>query len=491
MNDLNDLIALIKSRTPIIVVETQDEIRAFELVRYAALHLKQNFYRWTIADGLTAADRILQTDGGYHDPAEMLQFVWNMKNPGVFLLVDFHPFMNEPKNIRLIKEIAQNAERYTQTLIFLSAKFELPEDLNPCAAHFELELPTKETIGKIIFSQMQNWSIQNGGRPANLTADNIRSMVRVLYGLSTTEVKKVVQETLRGGDVKDPVAEAGKLKYETMRQGSVLSFECDTANLAQVGGFKNLKTWLQKRKDIFTGEKNVPGLDVPKGILLLGVQGGGKSLAAKAVAGTWGVPLLRLDVASLFDKYTGETERKTRESLQMAERMAPCVLWIDEIEKGVSSGGENDGGLSQRILGTLLTWMAERKAAVFMVATANNIQALPPELMRKGRFDEIFFVDLPDADMRKEILCIHLSKRGFDQKQFDLDGLAQASDGFSGAEIEQALVSALYSMASGAGVLTNELLLAEFRATRPLSVLMAEQIAALREWAAARTVPAS
>lgn len=491
MHDLNDLITLIKSRTSIIVVETEDEVRAYELVRYAALHLKQNFYKWTVADGLTLANNVQQTDGGYQEPYELLHCIWNLKNAGVFLLLDFHPFINEPKNIRLIKEIAMNTDRYLQILVFLSAKFELPSELNAFAAHFTLELPTREIIEKIIVSQLKNWSIQNRGQNANLTAEDIHQMSRALFGLSTTEIKKAVKQTLRESNVKDSISEISKLKYEILRQGSVLAYECETSNLSQVGGFKNLKEWLHKRQMIFLGEKTMPGLDVPKGILLLGTQGSGKSLAAKAVAGTWGIPLLRLDVGALYDKYIGETERKTRDSLQMAGRMAPCVLWIDEIEKGVSTGGENDGGISQRVLGTLLTWMAERKESVFVVATANNIQALPPELLRKGRFDEIFFVDLPDEQIRKEIFSIHLQKRGFNPTLFDLDSLSRASEGFSGAEIEQAIVSGLYSMASGSGILTNDILIAEVKATRPLSVLMAEQVDALRAWAQDRTVPAN
>jgi hypothetical protein len=491
MPELGDLITLIKSRTAIIVVETQDEVRAYELVRYAASYLKQDFYKWSVADGLTIANTVQRTDGGYQEPSEMLQCIWNLKKAGVFLLLDFHPYISEPKHIRLIKEIALNAERTLQTLVFLSAKFELPPELNSLAAHFELELPTREIIEKIITSQIKNWSIQNAGQNASLTPEEIHKMSRVLFGLSTTEIKKAVNETLRGGNLKDHIAEIGKLKYEIVRQGSVLAYECDTANLSQVGGFKNLKAWLQKRQMIFLGEKTMPGLDIPKGILLLGVQGGGKSLAAKAVAGTWAIPLLRFDIGALFDKFIGETERKTRDALQMSERMAPCILWIDEIEKGVSTGGEIDGGVSQRVLGTLLTWMAERKSSVFVVATANNIQDLPPELLRKGRFDEIFFVDLPDEQTRKEIFSIHLRKRGFDPASFNLDDLAQTSDGFSGAEIEQAIVSGLYSMASGSGVLTNEILIDEVRATRPLSVLMAEQVAALRAWAADRTVAAN
>ena len=491
MNELNDLITLIKSRTPLIIVETVDEVRVVELIRYAAAHLKQDFYYWSIADGMTLSNRMLQRDGGYREPGEMLEGIWKLKSAGIYLLIDFHPFINEPKNIRLLKEIALGTDQSHQIIVFLSVKFDLPGELNTYAAHFELELPTREIIEKIIISQLKNWSIQNGGQSPNLTNDEIHKMSRVLFGLSTTEVKKAVNQTLRETGAKDHISEIGKLKYDILKQSTVLAYECETSNLSQVGGFKILKEWLQKRQMIFLGEKNIPGLDAPKGILLLGVQGGGKSLAAKAVAGTWGVPLLRLDIGALYDKFIGETERKTRDSLKMAERMSPCVLWIDEIEKGISVGGENDGGVSQRVLATLLTWKAEKKEPVFVVATANNVQNLPPELMRKGRFDEVFFVDLPDENMRREIFSIHLNKRGFDPALFDLLSLSQVSNGFSGAEIEQAIVSGLYSMASGSGILTNDILITELKATRPLSVLMAEQVDALREWAKDRTVSAS
>jgi SpoVK/Ycf46/Vps4 family AAA+-type ATPase len=219
------------------------------------------------------------------------------------------------------------------------------------------------------------------------------------------------------------------------------------------------------------------------------VQGGGKSLAAKAVAGLWSLPLLRLDFASLYNKFFGETERNLREALKMAEQMAPCVLWMDEIEKGLATGS-NDDGVSQRVLGTLLTWMAERKAPVFMVATANAIDRLPPELVRKGRFDELFFVDLPDAEVRAEIFAIHLRRRELDPAQFDLAALAAACEGFSGAEIEQVVVSALYAAQARQQAVDQALLLSNIQATAPLSVVMAERLTALRAWAAGRTVDA-
>ncbi|MGH8166331.1 MAG: AAA family ATPase, partial [Woeseiaceae bacterium] len=270
-------------------------------------------------------------------------------------------------------------------------------------------------------------------------------------------------------------------------RGGILQFEYDTAKFSDVGGLKRLKQWLLQRRPAFLTESGARHLDAPKGILLIGVQGCGKSLAAKATAGVFGIPLLRLDFGSLYNKYHGETERNLRETLKTADVMTPCVLWIDEIEKGLAGrGGET--GTTQRVLATFLTWLAEKQSRVFVVATANDISALPPELVRKGRFDEIFFVDLPDPEIRAEILAIHLANRGQPREQFDVTRLAAASEGFSGADIEQAIVSALYAAHAQDSSLTSRHLLDAVRGTRPLSVVMAENIDVLRHWAAGRTV---
>ncbi|MDE2315949.1 MAG: AAA family ATPase, partial [Xanthomonadaceae bacterium] len=249
-----------------------------------------------------------------------------------------------------------------------------------------------------------------------------------------------------------------------------------------------VREWIRRRRAVFLAATPDPMLDPPKGLLLLGVQGCGKSLAAKAIAGGFGVPLVRLDFGTLYNKYQGETEKNLREALASTELLSPCVLWIDEIEKGLASGGE-DGGVSRRVLGYLLTWMAERKAKVFVVATANAVHELPAELLRKGRFDEIFFVDLPRAEVREAIFAMHLTRRQLDPAVFDLPALAEASEGFSGAEIEQAVVSALYDVAGG-GTLDQATLRAALGQTRPLSVLMREQVEALRAWAQGRCVAA-
>ena len=269
-----------------------------------------------------------------------------------------------------------------------------------------------------------------------------------------------------------------------------LHYEYDTAGFADVAGARRLKRWVEQRRRVFVEGDAPPGLDPPKGVLLLGVQGCGKSLLAKAIAGGFGVPLVRLDFGTLYDKYHGETERNLREAIASTEQLAPCVLWIDEIEKGLASSGDSDGGVSRRVLGFLLTWMAERKSKVFLVATANQVHDLPPELLRKGRFDETFFVDLPTVEVRAEVFSVHLARRGFDLDTFDLPTLALEAEGFSGAEIEQAIVAALYAAHAAGTPLSQPMLVESLRDTRPLSVMMREQVDALRGWARERTVPA-
>jgi SpoVK/Ycf46/Vps4 family AAA+-type ATPase len=276
-------------------------------------------------------------------------------------------------------------------------------------------------------------------------------------------------------------------KYQLLNRGGTLTYEPDTAKFADVAGMQNLRTWLTSRKPAFDG--SAPELDPPKGVLLLGVQGCGKSLAARAAAGIFGVPLVRLDFGALYSKWSGESEKNLRESLDSAQALAPCVLWIDEIEKALADG-EGDSGTSRRVLGTFLTWLAEQRARIFVVATANDISALPPELIRKGRLDEIFFVDLPDDAARAAILAIHARKRSVSLSPQEVLALAKRSGGFSGAELEQAVVAALYSARASGHPVTAISIAHELQATKPLSVVMAEKIEALREWARDRTVPA-
>ena len=333
---------------------------------------------------------------------------------------------------------------------------------------------------------------RQGGRRAEVDEAAVAQIVHHLRGLTETDARRIARQLVfRDGALnQDDLPELAKLKCELLNKGGHLHYEYDTARFADVAGARRLKRWVEQRRAVFAEGNAPPGLDPPKGVLLLGVQGCGKSMLAKAIAGGLQVPLVRLDFGTLYDKYHGETEKNLRAALESTEQLAPCVLWIDEIEKGLSSDGDSDGGVSRRVLGFLLTWMAERKSRVFLVATANQIDDLPAELLRKGRFDGIFFVDLPDAETRAELFRLHLAKRTLEPAGFDLPALAQASDGFSGAEIEQVIVSALYA-AHGVGMPVSDFTLRqEIRATRPLSVVMREQVDALRQWSASRTVPA-
>ena len=318
---------------------------------------------------------------------------------------------------------------------------------------------------------------------------SIQLLVENLAGLSYGDTERLARTAIFDDGALEPsdLLAVTRAKEELLGRDGMLSYEYETVPLSEVGGMSHLKDWLIRRRAAFDG--SAPELETPRGVLLLGVQGCGKSVAAKATAGIYGIPLLRLDKASVYDKYVGESERNLRETLATAELLAPCVVWIDEIEKATTSTPD-DSGPSQRLLGTFLTWLSERTAKVFVVATANDIAALPPELIRKGRFDEIFFVDLPDAPVRAEILRIHASRRGLDLDDADLQTLATAAEGFSGSEIEQAVVSATFAAHARGEALVAVHVLAEIRATRPLSVVMAERITGLRDWAATRTVAA-
>jgi SpoVK/Ycf46/Vps4 family AAA+-type ATPase len=491
VQDIADLTTLIKSHISLIVVESQEELLGVDLLKRVAAEIGQPLFKWTVTEGLHRQEAGYEPQKLNMRPQDVLAHIKAADAAGIYLLLDFHPYLQEPVNVRLLKEVVLSAEQKRQTVILMSHRLSLPPELDQLSARFNLKLPGKDELKNIVTGELDAWSRENGNRSPRIENGAIESIVRNLRGISLSGARRLARQAvqndgaLTNGDLRMLVQN----KIELLNRNGVLTYEPDTARFADIGGLENLKAWLTKRKPVFQRLDEVPGLPVPKGIMLLGVQGCGKSLAAKVVAGLWEVPLLRLDIGAIYNKYIGETERNTRESLQTAEALAPCVLWIDEIEKGLSARGDDDG-TSQRVLGTFLTWMAEQAAAVFIVATANDIQALPPELVRKGRLDEIFFVDLPDAATRREIFIIHLKKRGLNPEGFYLDVLVSATEGFSGSEIEQAVVSGLYSSLGGSGKLDPETLIKELKATRPLSVIMAEKIAALRAWAADRTVPA-
>ena len=394
MTDLHDLELLLRSDRPILSIESVEEPRIVALFAGLALRLNQPVFCWTLTEGLRRVELEDPPNQRLADPAEVLRYVKVTPQRGIYLLLDFHPFLAEPLHVRLIKEIAQGYGETGRTLVFVSHALDIPPELRHLGARFNLRLPDRNRILALIREEAQAWQ-REATRPFRADREAVDRLSRNILGVTESDARRLIREAIRndGAITHDDVREVTRAKYDLLSPEGAVSFEYDTADYADLAGLDNLKAWLDLRRPAFLGQTNLK--DRPRGVLLLGVQGGGKSLAAKAAAGRFGVPLLRLDFGALYDKFYGETERNLRRALQTAEVMAPCVLWLDEIEKGLARGGEGDG-LGSRVLGTLLTWMAERKSAVFLVATANDIDRLPPELIRKGRLDEIFFVDLPD-----------------------------------------------------------------------------------------------
>ncbi len=489
-----ELEVLLASQCAVILVETREEVRVIDLIRSASMKLHRArgwpVHQWTLTEGLERVDsENAPLQKGTTEPEALLRRIKSAQGPGIYVLLDFHPFLESPLHVRLIKDIAQAHEANARTLVFVSHELKWPAELEHLAARLPMQLPTSAERAQIVSRVVQEWADAHRGRAPSVDPAAEAALADNLSGLTRSDALRLARRAvfddgkLGMGDVSDAQA----ARYRLLNRAGVLSYEPDVAEFADVGGMKRLRQWLQQRKPAFETAAQTP--DPPRGMLLLGVQGCGKSLAAKAAAALFGVSLLRLDVGAIFSKWHGESEKNLRESLAAADSLAPCVLWIDEIEKAFAAG-DSDGGTSRRVLGSFLTWLAEKRSRVFVVATANDIQALPAELVRKGRFDEIFFVDLPDAAARAEILRIHAARRGLELEAREAAALAARSDGFTGAELEQAVVAAVYHVQQGAQPLDARAIARELARTRPLSVVMAEKVAALRSWAAERTVPA-
>jgi hypothetical protein len=489
-SEQDELRLLLRSRFPILVCETAEEPRFVQLLENLANLDELPLFSWTVVRGINGV-RMGSAIPNTRELEDALHHLARTPQNGIYVFYDATPFMENPGVVRLAREIAFNHNKTQQTLFFVGSRVELHPDLQRMSATFRLAPSGPDDIRKMIKEEAELYMFQ---REVNLRADKAAydMMVQHLVGISRDEARRMIRQAIEheGAITMDDVARVLRLKHESLGKGGTLQMVTEVENLDRVGGQARFKKWLELRRGAFHGAAGTEKLDVPRGVLLLGVQGSGKSLAARAVAGSWRVPLLRLDFGALYNKYHGETERNLRAALETAAQMSPCILWLDEIEKGVASGGE-DGGVSRRVLGSLLTWMSERRDRVFLIATANDIESLPPELLRKGRFDEIFFVDLPDAPTRGDIFRIHLSKRGHAVEAFDLPQLSQAADGFAGAEIEQAIVAGAYAAHAEGKPLATCHVHEELRATRPLSVVRAEHLAALRRWAEGRTVPAN
>lgn len=488
-NDIRDLQLVLDAKVRLVAIESWDELRVLETLTSVAVQRGTSLVVWSITEGMRRMDFKGSRIESAHEVEAALRYVKADLQDGMYVFFDLHPYWQDnPLIVRLIKDIAIAEGMHKPTLILVSHALKLPVEVQRYAARFNLALPSEDELLAIVREEAANWSQKNRGIRVRSDSKTMQQVVKNLRGLSHADARILARSIIcdDGAITQEDLPELNKAKFQLLDLEDVLTYEADVARFADVGGLVNLKRWLAERQAAFMANNMQ---DMPKGVLLLGAQGSGKSLAAKAVAGLWGLPLLRLDFATLYNKFFGETERNLREALALAERMSPCVLWMDEVEKGLATG-ELDGGVSQRILGTLLTWMAERKTPVFVVATANVIKRLPPELMRKGRFDEIFFVDLPEPKVREEIFRIHLQRRELALQYFNLPELAMLTEGYSGAEIEQAVVSALYAAQARQVDVGQQLLVEMLQRTVPLAVLMAEELTALRNWAANRTVHA-
>lgn len=486
---LHDIKTLVSSNHPVLAVETLEEERVRELLKAVSAELSAPLFEWSVSRGLQRLP-----DGrsihGTSDPLGLMKHLRTLNVAGLFHVKDFAPYLGDPQLVRASREAAQQCRRTHATIVLTGDPIELPPELAGEAVHLRLRLPDIEELRGVVKTVLASLR-QRQRVDVSIEPDDLERILNGLSGFTVTQARQalayVILEDGRLGP--DDVGKLFERKAQLIQDAGLLEYFPADDNAYQLGGFERLKTWLARARLGFTAAAAALNLSPPRGVLIVGVQGCGKSLAAKVIAREWGLPLLKLDAGRLFDKYLGETEKNFRRAVGLAGAMAPAVLWIDEIEKGFGGTGGQDGGVSQRLLGSLLTWLQERGEQVFVVATANDLLKVPPEMLRKGRFDEIFYVDLPDDADRGAIFGIHLGLRNLRPDDFDLPRLSTAADGFSGAEIEQAVIAAAFrALHDGVG-LDTALLLAELGAMVPLSVSRHEDIARLRTTAEGRFVP--
>jgi len=485
----HDLEALVQSRHPIVTIDTVEEERVDNLLQSVASTLHMPLFSWTVTHGLQRVGG----DGpvyGTANPQILVRHLATLTVRGIFHLKGLQAHLADATVVRGLRDTAQAFLRSGSTAVLSGDSIHLPGELSREAVPFVLHLPNHDELQEVVHQILRSLKRQHNFA-VNLGPDGMESLVQALSGLTLNQARQAVAWAVLDDDAltAQDIPRVLRRKCEAVRDEGLLEFYPPEDNTFELGGFDRLKAWLERARVGFTSEARALGLPAPRGILIVGVQGCGKSLAAKAIARAWKQPLLKLDAGRLYDKFIGESEKNLRKALDFAEAIAPSILWIDEIEKGFAHGGEADGGLSQRILGSFLTWLQERQSPVFVAATANDVLALPPELLRKGRFDEIFFVDLPQAAEREAIFRIHLALRRQDPGSFDLAALTSASDGFSGAEIEQAITSGLYRALHVRQALTTAMLCEEMRGTQPLSVSRREDVERLRDMARGRFVP--
>jgi SpoVK/Ycf46/Vps4 family AAA+-type ATPase len=486
---------LIRAHCPLIYLVSSEEKRVDLILASAVEKEGKPLFSWSVTRGLRQVAQ--GTEGpavdGSEDPVAALQAIGKLPGPCVVVLKDFHSHLTTPRVVRALRELGHGLRAASTSCVLLSPTLVMPVELEKDVNVLDVPLPTFRDLGNLL-REMVGVLRQSNKVQVDLKREQVEEMVKAALGLTHQEAenafaKAIAQDQkIDANDIKLVLDE----KRQVIRKSGLLEYYPAEESLASVGGLQNLKIWLTQRSTAFSEAARSFGLPEPKGLLLLGVQGCGKTLTAKAIASQWGLPLLRLDMGRIFSGSLGSSEENLRRAIRVAESAAPAVLWIDEIDKGLSGlSGSGDGGTSARVFGAMLTWLQDKTAPLFVVATANRIEALPPELLRKGRFDEIFFVDLPDARERTEILAIHLARRGRDPARFELGQLGAFTEGFSGAEIEQVIVSALYQAFAQHTELSQEHLVQALRETFPLSKTLREEIQRLRRWALDRTRPAS
>ena len=491
---LHDLELLFRSRHSLILLETPDEERVRTLLRHLADRMGLPLFSWSRSRGLSRVDvpgQVYETGR----PEAALAHVGASDLQALYLFHGLAPAV-EPGSVvaSQLVDAGNRLSRGAGAVVISGPDVQLPPEVEPHATRVGLPGPDPEEYRSLLSEIIRDFDGRTHLR-VSLSEGETTRLIDQLRGLTLMEAEKILTKAIveDGRLTMDDLRHVLEAKRSIIEKEGLLEYYPLEKSLTEIADLVRLKAWLGQRGKVLEDPEKARefGLTFPRGVLLLGVPGCGKSLSAKAVATEWRLPLLKLDPSNLYNKYIGESEKNFKRAMATAEKMSPVILWVDEIEKAFAAGGTEDGGVSMRILGSFLSWMQERDGDVFVVATANDIERLPPELLRKGRFDEIFFVDLPDADTRKEIFRIHLEKREQRPADFDLEELARASDGFTGAEIEQVVLSGLYAVFSDGDDLSTRRLMEEIGGTRPLSVTMAEKVRGLREWARGRTVPAN
>lgn len=490
--------SFIRAGYPAIVFTTAEEDRALTVCESIAKMLNKTFSFWSVTKGIqsqiknydTMSATMLESEikaeigdkkNMMIDPIKVLEEPMKKasKTGMVYALLDFHPFIKTPNVWRRAKDLFKIAKSRGITYVFISAEFEVPAELKREVIIASLPLPTRDELNNTLKKMANLFNIS--------VPEDSQIYVEAALGLTINEAENAFATSLAKNGCFD-VMQVNRVKEKTICSGGLIECKSSNETLDSIGGLKNFTGWARKRFLAYSPEANDYGIPAPKGTLLVGVPGSGKSLSAKALANLWQKPLLKLDIGKLFGSLVGETESNTRKALEIAEAMAPCILWIDEIEKGlagIQSSGKTDSGVTSRAFGTILTWLQEKETPVFVIATANNVAELPPEFLRKGRFDEIFFVDIPTIEERKEIFAIQLKKYKRNPTDFDLDILAKESNKFTGAEIEQAIINALYdTWSSDNKVLTDTAILEAIKDINPMAASgsMSKQIEAIKAW---------